>query len=303
MKFYKLNENISKNHFAKSFSEYRLLFIIKMQKEDFKESRQRLMKMDMDFGIHSFHSMTNAFHLQLHNPTNIAAKWRLFCPFISNSVIELWDEPLNPDPSQKRMEFILNNQIFTINPPNGTLDPGARQTVTIQYHPISNGRLLIHLFDLLLLGLHELPMIFEVYYGSQMIWNLKAETTHSRVVRVEPMEWELQSMPLGSESVPQTFLLYNSGTCDVHLEWDLSVFDQHQSDNYDFPVFQFFGNSQSGLLRSKFQFYNSCSCGETRIMFSCHNGVQTFREKTIQIRNPRESKQQKSYIYDSSSRI
>ena len=99
-----------------------------------------LPSVDFNFGTRLLNGESKEIYIQLFNPTEVDVEWRWISPHDSDSIIELCEEPLPAESAEEQLrEMLLNNNVFSFDPPNGHLLPESAQTVRITYHPIIEG--------------------------------------------------------------------------------------------------------------------------------------------------------------------
>ncbi len=102
----------------------------------------------MDFGTHALGGEPRRVHLELSNPTPLPVAWQLHSFDDPDGVeLENWVEPGRPRGADEAMRSeIAENRLFDVRPRAGSLEPGARATLSVEFRPRVPGAFELPLF-------------------------------------------------------------------------------------------------------------------------------------------------------------
>lgn len=79
-------------------------------------------------------------HFELSNPGILPAVWELHSNEQPEIEVEQWVEPVRPTNAQEKLiDFIVENNIFIVEPRSGELLGGERTLVSMTYTPLQEG--------------------------------------------------------------------------------------------------------------------------------------------------------------------
>lgn len=94
------------------------------------------------FGFSAIGARPKIVHLELCNPGDIPSVWELHSHDQPDVEIERWVEPGRPrNEEEKLRDFIVEHNIFHVEPRSGDLMPGDRVHLTVTYTPLVEGAL------------------------------------------------------------------------------------------------------------------------------------------------------------------
>jgi len=178
--------------------------------------------------------------VQVHNPGPLPADFVFRMPHELAIDKERWAiSGFLSDAEQKRM-FILDNDIFTIHPKEGSLAAGESTPVTISYS---------HEYE----GKHDLQVFLQIANGKQVKMLLCGRTLSHKDIsisfpdakqpfvtsEVSDVHYAMHDIPLGEPDAPvQTFPIVNNGALSVAYRVDTAALEELKKTNYDFDVLQ-----------------------------------------------------------------
>ncbi len=91
----------------------------------------------MEIGTHARGGPPRVVHVEISNPTPLPVTWQLHSFDDPHGVeLENWVEPGRPQTEEQRMrDLIAERRLFEMRPRGGSLEPGARSTVTFEFRP------------------------------------------------------------------------------------------------------------------------------------------------------------------------
>lgn len=99
-----------------------------------------LQPIPLDFGASAVGCRPVTVHIEFKNPGHLPAVWELHSNEQPEIEVERWVEPVRPSNEQEKLvDFIVENNIFMIEPKSGELLPGERVQVTMVYTPLQEG--------------------------------------------------------------------------------------------------------------------------------------------------------------------
>lgn len=96
----------------------------------------------LNFGNAEVGSSPITVHFELCNPGTLPATWELHSNEQPEIEVEQWVEPVRPTNEQEKLiDFIVENNIFIVEPRNGELLGGQRALISMTYTPLQEGQL------------------------------------------------------------------------------------------------------------------------------------------------------------------
>ncbi|KXZ53757.1 hypothetical protein GPECTOR_6g674 [Gonium pectorale] len=169
----------------------------------------------MEFGTHGLGGRPRVVHVELSNPTPLPVSWQLHSFDDPDGVeLENWVEPGGrPRSEGERMRHLIAEyRLFEMRPRSGSLEPGARGTVTFEFRPS-------------VVGCFQLPIFLHVTDGKRLRLQLQAVTTPDplQLLCLPPplRTFRLQPVALGEPSPPlQMYSLRPGGPAAVRFRLD-----------------------------------------------------------------------------------
>lgn len=99
-----------------------------------------LQPIPLDFGASAIGARPVTIHFEFNNPGHLPVAWELHSNEQPEIEVERWVEPVRPNNDEEKLvDFIVENNIFMIEPRSGDLSPGERVQVTMVYTPLQEG--------------------------------------------------------------------------------------------------------------------------------------------------------------------
>ncbi|KAI9319548.1 hypothetical protein BDR26DRAFT_905030 [Obelidium mucronatum] len=189
--------------------------------------------LDFNFGAAPVGTKPVVVHMSLMNPGVVPVEWVFFFPNDLEVEIENWADPGDYTEEQLHTNLILDNNLFSISPKTGILNPGESAHITMSY---------IHKFP----GLHKLPVIFKLKNGSTRSGK---EIILYFVGNCIPLEQKCLFFPstrhsfepvsIGCPSPPiQRYRLANYGLVHLSYTIDLTPLKKFKTREKDFDIFK-----------------------------------------------------------------
>ncbi|ORY53838.1 hypothetical protein BCR33DRAFT_674998 [Rhizoclosmatium globosum] len=189
--------------------------------------------LDFNFGAAPVNAQPAVIHMSLMNPGVVPVEWIYYFPNDLEVEVENWADPGDYTEEQLHTNLILDNNLFTIYPKTGILNPGESAHIIMSYN---------HKFP----GFHKLPVIFKLKNGSTRAGK---EIVLYFVGNCIPLEQKCLFFPssrhvfepvsIGCLTPPvQHFRLANSGLLHLSYNIDLSPLKKLKSKEKDFDIFK-----------------------------------------------------------------
>ncbi|KAI8822927.1 uncharacterized protein EV422DRAFT_585444 [Fimicolochytrium jonesii] len=188
---------------------------------------------DFDFGAAPLRSKETVYHVNLHNSGVVPVEWVYYFPNDLQIEVEQWADPGDYSEEQLHYNFIMDNELFSIQPKNGWLDPQESVHVTVTYsheHP----------------GHHKIPVVFKLRNGTtqsskEVVINFLGYTAnpdakclhfHETVHEFHPVEVGVLDPPV------QKYHIVNRGLVSVEYTLDLTPLEQIKRENHNVDIFE-----------------------------------------------------------------
>lgn len=165
--------------------------------------------------------------LQFENLGNLPLQWKIHYPDDIGIEPEHWAEKETPTAEIVKQGFVIDNEIFTVWPRNGALQPGETQHLELIYN-----------YQDTTYENHHLNVILQVSNGKQVVFRLsgttlKVEQKHVQIAR----NFVLSPNQIGAVTAPvQTMEIHNVGLDAIKFHIDTKQIENLCAANFNFPV-------------------------------------------------------------------
>ncbi|XP_053386703.1 cilia- and flagella-associated protein 65-like isoform X2 [Mercenaria mercenaria] len=184
--------------------------------------------MDFNFSAAPLGSEPCVVSLMFENTGTVATEWAFLFPSDLHMELEYWAETGEFDEDELHEMKVMDNNLFTIEPKKGQLQPGECGTVTFQYkHTMA--------------GTDRLPVLLKLARGREILLNFIGVTVdpERRYIHFPSSKHMFTPVPVGEKISPkQVYELYNGGALPVQYQFDLTPMDLIKQENFDQPVFE-----------------------------------------------------------------
>ena len=167
-----------------------------------------------DFGATLVREMATVVYMALRNDGVVAIDWsfQIINEFLDT---ESWARPTEPTVEQRMQSFILDQNIFTIFPIAGNLQPGGSTRISLSYsHEHA--------------GLHKVPLMLRLKNGAsksgkEIFIRMQGYSIvqPERYLHLDSSTHQFDPVYIGSKNVPiQTYLLMNRGSEQLEYSFD-----------------------------------------------------------------------------------
>eukprot|EP01116_Phalansterium_solitarium_P004697 TRINITY_DN1576_c0_g1_i1.p1 TRINITY_DN1576_c0_g1~~TRINITY_DN1576_c0_g1_i1.p1 ORF type:complete len:1421 (-),score=622.22 TRINITY_DN1576_c0_g1_i1:141-4403(-) len=182
----------------------------------------------LDFGTGTVRSATTTVFYMLENTSNLPADFSFH--FISANEVEMdhWVDLGEGDDYEKKQRFIMEAQLFNIQPRSGRLGVGESAKVKFSYRHTD-------------VDSHETPVLLQIKDGKRIRLLLKGRTAEfsQRTLDFPARTHFLKPIPIGTvQPSVQIVEAFNRGAMETSYEVDLAPLAELQRENFDFPVLQ-----------------------------------------------------------------
>ncbi|KAI9102498.1 hypothetical protein DFS34DRAFT_577433 [Phlyctochytrium arcticum] len=187
---------------------------------------------DFDFGATPVGCRPSVFHFNFRNSGVVQVEWVFYFPNDLEIKIEHWADPGDYTDEQLHHNLIIDNEIFTIHPKAGWLEPNESVHVTMTYS---------HEFA----GLHKLPVLFKLKNGTTQ--SSKEISLHfvgysiptaKKCLHLHSSAHTFQPVHIGTREAPvQTYHLMNRGAVSLDYTVDLRGLQQLKDENQGVEIF------------------------------------------------------------------
>ncbi|KAI9203276.1 uncharacterized protein BJ171DRAFT_600142 [Polychytrium aggregatum] len=190
-----------------------------------------------DFGSTPLGSKSTVVHMSLKNSGVVPVEWAFNFPNDLEVEIEHWADPGDYTEEQLHHNLILDNNLFTITPKSGCLQPDESIHVVMTYS---------HEFS----GSHRLPVVFKlkngsstttVFGGKEVLIKFSGYSIPNgkKFIHFHTSQHTFSPVDIGTMDPPaQTYELINRGTIPLNYSIDLSALDWLRAEGCDFPIFE-----------------------------------------------------------------
>ncbi len=194
-----------------------------------QELYQHLPGAVLNYGMGLYGTSPSICFFKVQNLGDLEAEWVIKFPEDLEVERELWTDPLPSSAQQAALDVIRDNSLFSVRPRRGKLGPGQSQVIQSAYFHRVNGS-------------HELPVVFQVVSGKQMVFFLRGQTLDGLAQTFSILENEhaLQSVPIGlteAQTPLQHYRLNNPTDWDLQYVVDTSNFEEVRYQNHNTDVF------------------------------------------------------------------
>jgi hypothetical protein len=165
--------------------------------------------------------------LQFQNLGDLPLQWNIQYPDDIGIEPEHWAEKEAPTAGIVKQGFIIDNEIFSVWPRNGSLDPGQTQHLELAYNYQDTS------YDC-----HELNVILQVHNGKQVVLRLTGSTLKVEQKCLQISEnFVLSPTQIGAVAAPvQTMEIHNVGLDAIKFHIDVSAIEALCAGSFNFPV-------------------------------------------------------------------
>ncbi|XP_038598736.1 cilia- and flagella-associated protein 65-like, partial [Tachyglossus aculeatus] len=204
-----------------------------LHKEPTRHSVQRIPPvnttggLDFNFGAAPLDAKPSVFLLLFKNISVVPTTWSFLLPSDQRISLDFWAEKMELTSQELHQMRVQDNQLFSITPKAGCLDPGQEQTVELTYR---------HCFT----GTDRLPVLLKVSQGREILLNFVGVTvTPGRgLLHFSSAEHQFTPVAIGTSLPPrQIYELYNGGSVPVTFEIQTEPLRKVQEENFHHPVF------------------------------------------------------------------
>jgi cilia- and flagella-associated protein 65 len=196
-----------------------------------QEANRRLVNntkkiIDLNFSSASLNSDNTEIIIFIENSGVVATEWALLFPKDLLLELEYWAESGDYTIDELEEIKLQDNNIFTVTPKRGHLEPGEIVQIKIIYK---------HIF----MGQNKLPVLFKIDKGREISLNLSGYTggTNEPSVFFPSNKFEFEPLEIGLNEYPiQIYELYNGGDVPAIIEMDLTEIDDLNEQNYSWPI-------------------------------------------------------------------
>uniref|UniRef100_F6XEM4 Cilia and flagella associated protein 65 n=1 Tax=Monodelphis domestica TaxID=13616 RepID=F6XEM4_MONDO len=184
--------------------------------------------LDFNFGAAPIGTEPSVVFLLLKNSGVVPLNWSFLFPSDQQIDLEFWAERTEFDFTELHQMRVQDNDIFSIIPKSGNLQPGQEQTVEFIYR---------HIFA----GTDKLPVLLKVSNGREILLNFVGVTVKAgeKYVHFTSVKHRFTPVTIGTSLPPrQIFELYNGGSVPVLYDIQLDVLWNVQNKNFQHPIFQ-----------------------------------------------------------------
>ncbi|XP_052236731.1 cilia- and flagella-associated protein 65-like [Dreissena polymorpha] len=184
--------------------------------------------MDFNFSAAPLGSEACFVNLMFENTGTVATEWAFLFPSDLHTELEYWAETGEFDEDELHEMKVMDNNLFTIEPRKGKLDPGECGSVTFSYkHFIA--------------GTDRLPVLLKLARGREILLNFIGVTVDQdrHYIHFPSSKHMFTPVPVGEKISPkQVYELYNGGATSVRYQFDLTPLDLIRQENFDQPIFE-----------------------------------------------------------------
>ncbi|XP_060587307.1 cilia- and flagella-associated protein 65-like isoform X2 [Ruditapes philippinarum] len=184
--------------------------------------------MDFNFSAAPLGSEPCIVSLMFENTGTVATEWAFLFPSDLHMELEYWAETGEFDEDELHEMKVMDNNLFTIEPKKGQLQPGECGTVTFQYrHTMA--------------GTDRLPVLLKLARGREILLNFIGVTVEPerRYIHFPSSKHMFTPVPVGEKISPkQVYELYNGGAVPVRYQFDLTPMELIKQENFDQPIFE-----------------------------------------------------------------
>jgi len=181
-----------------------------------------------DFGTSIYGSEPCVISVSFYNNTGSTTEWSLKYPSDLQLELDYWADTGELEPDELHEMFVMDCELFHIQPMKGMIKAGQSQTVIFTYKHA-------------LLGIHQIPLLFKIKQGREIKIFLLGHTVDPDVSALHFISktHEFDPVSIGNTMPPvQHYPLYNGSNQPVRFTFDLSVLDHIQKENYDWRVIE-----------------------------------------------------------------
>lgn len=184
--------------------------------------------MDFNFSAAPLGSEPCVVNLMFENSGTVATEWAFLLPSDLHLELEYWAETGEFDEDELHEMKVMDNNLFTIEPKKGVLQPGECGTVTFNYkHTMA--------------GTDRLPVLLKLARGREILLNFIGVTVEPErhYIHFSSSKHMFTPVPVGEKTSPkQVYELYNGGAVPVRYDFDLTPLELIKSENFDQPIFE-----------------------------------------------------------------
>lgn len=184
--------------------------------------------MDFNFSAAPLGSEPCIVNLMFENSGTVATEWAFLFPSDLHLELEYWAETGEFDEDELHEMKVMDNNLFTIEPRKGFLQPGECATVTFTYrHTMA--------------GTDRLPVLLKLARGREILLNFIGVTVDAqrRYIHFPSSKHMFTPVPVGEKTSPkQVYELYNGGALPVCYEFDLTPLELMKGENFDQPILE-----------------------------------------------------------------
>uniref|UniRef100_A0A6I8PQC0 Cilia and flagella associated protein 65 n=1 Tax=Ornithorhynchus anatinus TaxID=9258 RepID=A0A6I8PQC0_ORNAN len=183
--------------------------------------------LDFNFGAAPLDARPSVFLLLFRNVSAVPARWNFLFPSDQRISPDFWAEKMDLTPQELHQMRVQDNQLFSIAPRAGCLDPGQEQTVELTYR---------HSFP----GTDRLPVLLKVSRGREILLSFVGVTVPpgQGFLHFTSAEHQFAPVAVGTRLPPrQIYELYNGGSVPVTFEIQTEPLQKVREENFRHPVF------------------------------------------------------------------
>ncbi|GIL85005.1 hypothetical protein Vretimale_9849 [Volvox reticuliferus] len=195
----------------------------------------------MDFGTYGLGGSARVVQLELSNPTPLPVSWQLHSFDDPDGVeLENWVEPGRPRNEDERVrDLISEHRLFEMRPRSGSLEPGAKGTLTVEFRPRVE-------------GVFSLPVFLHVTDGKRLRLQLEARTTSEarQLLALPPplRTFRLEPVALGDPAPPlQMYTLRCGGPAPLRWRLDTAPLEILAKENWGHHVLGLVGPAEGDI--------------------------------------------------------
>ncbi|KAL5005595.1 hypothetical protein ScPMuIL_016753 [Solemya velum] len=184
--------------------------------------------LDVNFSAAPVGSEPCIVNLMFENTGTVPTEWATLFPSDLHLELEYWAETGEFDEDELHEMKVMDNQLFSIEPKKGQLQPGECKTVTFTYrHTMA--------------GTDRLPVLLKLARGREILLNFVGVTVNleRRYIHFPSNKHMFTPVPVGEKISPkQMYDLYNGGALPVKFSFDLTPLELLRQENFDQPILE-----------------------------------------------------------------
>ncbi|XP_065886516.1 cilia- and flagella-associated protein 65-like [Dysidea avara] len=181
---------------------------------------------EVTFGASPVDHPASSIQLQVENMGNTPTQWAFQFPEDIFLEPAYWADTGELDQVEKDEMRIMDNDVFSVHPKSGHLDPGSTTIITLSFRHVHCGS-------------SRLPVLLKIGGGREVLLFFHGVTvpTGQPYVMFTSYHHHFSTIPVGCHAFPQqVYELYNGGDKMVKYSIDTAPLDQLQQENYGVSV-------------------------------------------------------------------